>query len=284
MVGRCLRLAAASVVVAVLVYLAFVCTPTLQPFGDDILVSRLQLNPDLRVSTQTALMLLTVRSLLALALGVALVALLRRRRRLAFGVAVGVLGTAVVAEVAKAVLPRPDFGVDSPAVSANSLPSGHASIAMALALAVVMVAPVTWRPRVALLGGAGAAFVSAGVIVAGWHRPADVLSADLLALAIAAVVCAAVIAAQGDQHGDTSSPEPTPHRWSHVTLAVMVPLVAALALGAVLPGRLELWRAGADVAVGLVAAVLAAVCSVLLFVRTLGVTDLDPVTPQRARC
>lgn len=278
---RLLALAVTSVMVALVVYLALVCTPVGQQLGDDILADRLRLDRRLRVSTQTALMLLTARSLLVLALAVAVVALVRRRWRLALGVVVVVLGTAVMAEVLKAILPRPDFGIDPPAESANSLPSGHASIAMALALAIVMVVPVAWRPRAAVLGGAGAAFVSVGTIVAGWHRPSDVLSADLLAVAAAAVVCVVLVAWRGGaERGEAmpgeAGPGPGHRRWPVLAVAVVLPLVAAPVLVSVVPGGPDVWRAGVDVAVGVAAAAVAAVTVVALFVRTLGETELDP--------
>lgn len=284
-VRRCLTLAAAALVASVVVYLVLVCTPVGQQLGDDILADRLRLDRRLRVSTQTALMLLTARSLLVLALAVGLVALVRRRWRLAIGVVVVVLGTAVTVEVLKAILPRPDFGIDPPSESANSLPSGHASIAMALAIALVMVVPVAWRPRVAVLGGAGAAFVSVGTIVAGWHRPSDVLSADLIAVAVGAVVCAVLVAWRGGG-ADLGAPAPAgdaaaaaPPRWRRAVLvaAVVLPLVAAPVLVTLVPGGPDIWRAGVDVAVGVAVAAVAAVVVVLLFLRTLGTTELDPV-------
>ena len=286
---RLLTLAAASVVVALAVYLALVCTPLGQQLGDDILEDRLRLDRRLRVSTQTALMLLTARSLLVLSLGVAIVALVRRRWRLAIGVVSVVLGTAVMAQVLKALLPRPDFGIDPPSESANSLPSGHASIAMAFALAIVMVVPMAWRLRAAVLGGAGAAFVSVGVIVAGWHRPSDVVAADLLAVTLAAVVCTVLIAWGGgappertlrsDASTGAMAPESGRRSWPILAAAVILPVVAALVVVIVVPGGPDVWRAGVDVAVGVVAAALAAVAVVALFVRTLGETELDPPVP-----
>jgi membrane-associated phospholipid phosphatase len=278
---RLLTLAAASVAVAVVFYLLLVCTPVGQQLGDDILEDRLRLDRRLRVSTQTALMLLTARSLLVLSLAVGVVALLRRRWRLALGVVIVVLGSAVMAQVLKAVLPRPDFGIDPPAESANSLPSGHASIAMALALAIVMVVPVAWRPGAAVLGGAGAAFVSVGTIVAGWHRPSDVLVADLLAVTMASVVCVALVTWRGGvppNVGPGAETPPGPRRgwWPVLAAAVILPLVAAPVLVSVVPGGPDVWRAGVDVAVGVAAAAVAAVAVVTLFVRTLGKTELDP--------
>lgn len=287
MVRRLLLLAVASVVVSVVVYLALVCTPVGQQLGDDILADRLRLDRRLRVSTQTALMLLTARSLLVLALGVAVVPLVQRRWRLALGVVVVVLGTAVIVEVLKAVLPRPDFGIDPPSESANSLPSGHASIGVALALALVMVVPVGWRRWAGALGGAGAAFIAAGVIVAGWHRPSDVMSGVLLAVAVAAVVSAALL------WWRSGTPESGVHElgaagsgrwWVAGVVAVVAPLVAAPVLVTVVPGGPDVWRAGVDVAVGVAVAVVAAVLAVGLFARTLVGTALDPVSPLPARC
>ncbi len=66
-------------------------------------------------------------------------------------------------------------------MSLTAWPSGHATAAMSLALAAVLVAPPRRRPLAAAGGGAFAVAVPFGVLVLGWHQPSDVLAGYLVA-------------------------------------------------------------------------------------------------------
>ena len=81
--------------------------------------------------------------------GCVVLALLRRRVAAAVAAMVLVAGANVTTQVLKYdVLTRPDIGFGT----ANTLPSGHTTVAVSLALAGVLVAPVALRGVVALLG------------------------------------------------------------------------------------------------------------------------------------
>ena len=96
-------------------------------------------------------------------------ALVRRRMAAAAAAMVLVAGANVTTQVLKYdVLTRPDIGFGD----VNSLPSGHTTVAVSLALAGVLVAPAAWRSLVALLGSGGATLIGAGTVVGRWHRPA----------------------------------------------------------------------------------------------------------------
>lgn len=105
------------------------------------------------------------------------------RRRFALGVlAVVVVGGAnVTTQLLKyAVFDRPDLGVQGPGpgvLGANTLPSGHTTVAASVAVALLLVVPARLRPPTALVGAGYAAATGVSVLAAGWHRPSDAAAA-----------------------------------------------------------------------------------------------------------
>ena len=59
----------------------------------------------------------------------------------------------------------------------NTYPSGHATIAIAFVLSLLMVSPTRWRPWLAAIGGTISSIFTAGVLFTGWHRASDALGA-----------------------------------------------------------------------------------------------------------
>lgn len=122
---------------------------------------------------------------------VAAVAMAAARRRWFLTVQVVVLvgGANVTTQVLKkVVLDRPDLldGWNG----ANTLPSGHTTVAASVSAAMLVAAPRAWRPVVALLGAAYTAATGVSTLVGQWHRPSDVVAALLVVLAWGALVCA----------------------------------------------------------------------------------------------
>jgi membrane-associated phospholipid phosphatase len=119
-------------------------------------------------------------------------ALGRRREALA---AVGlVAGANLVGLILKLVLSHPRFypilGADQ--MGADAFPSGHATSAMSIALAAVLVAPARVRIAVACGSAAYVIAVATSLLVLSWHFPSDVVGGLLLAsgsffLAVAAI-------------------------------------------------------------------------------------------------
>jgi membrane-associated phospholipid phosphatase len=111
-----------------------------------------------------------------------LVALVRRRMRIALVVPVILVGAEVTTEVLKPLLatPRAPDWLQSNIVTA-SWPSGHSTAALALALCAVLVSPARLRPIVGLLGAVFAAAVAYAILVLAWHFPSDVLGGFLVA-------------------------------------------------------------------------------------------------------
>lgn len=110
------------------------------------------------------------------------VALARGRVDRAVGVVALVLGAQLVTQVLKAGLVRPD------SLDGNSLPSGHVTLVASLGLALVLVVPRALRPLAGLVAVTVTAAAGVATMLAGWHRPSDVLAAVGVVVATGGVV------------------------------------------------------------------------------------------------
>lgn len=105
-----------------------------------------------------------------------IVALVRRRPRVAVMVGLIMLGANATTQVLKPLLAAPRaFATPSLMISPSSWPSGHATAAMSLALCAVIAAPARLRPIVAAAMAAFAVAVCYSFLELGWHYPTDVL-------------------------------------------------------------------------------------------------------------
>ncbi|MEI6621445.1 MAG: phosphatase PAP2 family protein [Actinomycetes bacterium] len=91
-------------------------------------------------------------------------------------------GAVVGAEVFKATLSRPNLVPEilidpTSKFLDNTYPSGHTTITTAFGLALVLLAPVRWRPWVGVGAGVLSAAYAGAVLFAGWHRPSDAIGA-----------------------------------------------------------------------------------------------------------
>lgn len=129
---------------------------------------------------------------LVMVIAVVVVALRSGRPRRALAALVLVGAANVLTQVLKVVLEhdRTHALLERGEVSSTAFPSGHATATMSLALAAVLVAPVAWRPLVAVAGAALAMATSEAVLVLGWHFPSDVIGGFLVATGTALVVLA----------------------------------------------------------------------------------------------
>ncbi|MEZ5116142.1 MAG: phosphatase PAP2 family protein [Candidatus Nanopelagicales bacterium] len=170
---------------AVAAYGVLVWTSWGQRGDDEAWVSRGAIDhPDLLVD-RDLLGVVTVAGLVVTLVLLAAVGLARRTPRRALVAAAGFAGAVVTAEVLRRVLPRPgldDVWADVLGEKAfNTFPSGHATIATASALALVLVSAPAWRRWVGLAGIAWASLVGIATVASGWHRPSDALGGVLLA-------------------------------------------------------------------------------------------------------
>jgi membrane-associated phospholipid phosphatase len=113
----------------------------------------------------------------------------RRTSRALAGVAIVVCSVGSV-EALKHGLPH--LGGVFPDDRAPTFPSGHASVAASLGLALVLAAPPVLRPAAALVGAAYAAGVGLSLILLGWHFPSDVVGSFFVCGFWAAAIAAAL--------------------------------------------------------------------------------------------
>jgi membrane-associated phospholipid phosphatase len=121
------------------------------------------------------------------ALGVIAIATLKRGLRT--GAATGFLlaGANVSSQVLKPLLGHhrelyyTEFHLNN--INNASFPSGHATAAMALSLAVLMAVPRAYRPVAAALGALFTIGVSFSILILNWHFPSDVVGGYLVATA-----------------------------------------------------------------------------------------------------
>ncbi len=73
-----------------------------------------------------------------------------------------------------------------------AFPSGHATAAMTLSLALVMIVPRSYRPLAAVLGTLFTLAVSFSILILAWHFPSDVVGGYLVATAWGLVTLAAL--------------------------------------------------------------------------------------------
>lgn len=140
---------------------------------------------DAQLRVLSVLGYVSIGAIAAVALGCLVVALLRGRASLAVGALVVIAGANGTTQLLKhTVFTRPDYGFGT----LNSLPSGHTTVVASSVGAALLVAPSVLRPVVALAGGFATTLTGASTIVAGWHRPADVIAALAVSLAWTALV------------------------------------------------------------------------------------------------
>lgn len=171
----------------------------------------------------------SVLSLLAATVTIGFIALLRRRIALAVMATGLIAGANVTTQLLKHGLPRPDLGVDPDRVAVgNTLPSGHATVAASVAVALVLVLPPRIRGWAAALAAGYAALAGVATLSAGWHRPSDAAASMLVVGAWAALAGLGLWAAQ---RPDTR----VDRRDGHGKLAVLLVLAGwgLLAAGAV---------------------------------------------------
>ncbi len=174
-------------------YLAFVRTEWGQAVESAALAGR-EIEPQQLISD--AWHLLDTISVVALgAVAVVLMGVAIARKRFALAVATGVmiLGANVTTQVLKRVIfARPDLASDASDLLHNSLPSGHSTVAMSVAVALFLVFPSRFRTAAAVVGAIYAVGVGAAVVAAGWHRPSDAVAAWFVVGAWTAAVLAAL--------------------------------------------------------------------------------------------
>jgi membrane-associated phospholipid phosphatase len=148
--------------------------------------------PRLHHATSELLRTIDVTSLAVIGSGLVVLALLRRRPDVALAVLVVLTGANGTTQLLKPALGRAQFFGPDNSLGPPSFPSGHATVAMSLALAAVLASPAGVRLVTALAGAVYATAVGVALVALGWHYPSDVAGGYLVAGAWAALVAAPV--------------------------------------------------------------------------------------------
>jgi len=126
----------------------------------------------------------SIGAVLAVSVACVALAIMRGRIRLAVAALIVIAGANVTTQVLKhVVLERSVFEFIGP----NSLPSGHTTVVAGSVGALLLVAPRALRLVVVLPGAFAVMLTGASTVVAGWHRPADIVAALAVCLAWTAV-------------------------------------------------------------------------------------------------
>jgi membrane-associated phospholipid phosphatase len=136
---------------------------------------------------------LSVASLVVVGAAILAVALLRGRPWLGFAAWGLLVASLATTEILKHLLGRPHLGVNDIVAHRPSYPSGHTTVAFALALGAAFVAPPRYRALVATLGALFASAIGISVVVTASHRPSDPIGAALVVLAWAAAVASVLV-------------------------------------------------------------------------------------------
>jgi membrane-associated phospholipid phosphatase len=157
------------------------------------------------------------------------------RRRQAIAAVAVVAGASLLTILIKAVAahPRHNSILAGHQLNPSAFPSGHATAAMSLALAAVIIVPSRWRPVTAIATGCFTLAVSVSLIVQSWHFPSDVLGGFLVVGLVSMLAIAALAATEGDLRGR----DPSAHR-ARVRAAAVRALELGLALLAIAAGVL----------------------------------------------
>jgi membrane-associated phospholipid phosphatase len=133
-----------------------------------------------------------------------------RPRHVAAAVLV-VAGANVTSQVLKIVLAHPRVQPElRDGIEAAALPSGHATAAMSLAVAAILIVPRALRIPAAIFGSAFALAQGVALVVLAWHYPSDILAGFLIATSFGFVGLAAVRASEvrwprrAENKGETS--------------------------------------------------------------------------------
>ena len=125
--------------------------------------------PSLQSASEGLIETISIGSLVLLGGGLVVVALLLGRARAAVAAVIVIAGANGTTQALK------------PLLGDDRFPSGHATVAMSLALAAVLVAPPAWKLLAGLVGGAYAAGVGVSLVIQAAHYPSDVAAGYLVA-------------------------------------------------------------------------------------------------------
>ena len=130
----------------------------------------------------------SVASIAFLGGAIVLIAFVRQRPRQALASGVIMVGSMLTSETIKHTWPRPARGITDSLGTHNTFPSGHTTVAMALAVGALVVASPASRRRVAPLSALFATAVGSSLVATASHRPSDIMGAVIVVVGWVAAV------------------------------------------------------------------------------------------------
>jgi membrane-associated phospholipid phosphatase len=178
-------LAAAAVSVGVLVAVAVVALHTgAGQRLDERAMRTVVAGRETELTVLSLLGRVSIGTVLAVSTICVVLAIMRGRVRLAIAALVVIAGANVTTQLLKeVVLERSMLDVIGP----NSLPSGHTTVVASAVGALLLVSPRALRLPMVVAGAFGVMVTGASTVVAGWHRPADIVAALAVCLGWTAV-------------------------------------------------------------------------------------------------
>jgi membrane-associated phospholipid phosphatase len=155
---------------------------------DDRAMNTVVAGRDTQLQVLSVLGYVSIGAIVLVALACVALALLRGRVPLAVGALTVIAGANVTTQVLKHGLLTRSEVVDGVVAPVNSFPSGHTTVVAAGVGALCLVSPRWMRPLVVLLGSLAVTLTGASTVVAGWHRPSDVVGAVLVTTVWTALV------------------------------------------------------------------------------------------------
>ena len=192
---RLLGLAGACAILLLVLYLLAVHTEWGQRAGNAAIVGRFNQPPALIDGSVDLLETISIISLALVGGTFCLVGLIRGGWPLGIGMGVMILGANLTTQILKRMIfTRPVITGQGDLLGAgNSLPSGHTTVAMTIAVAALLASPPRYRLWLGGITGIYAGLVGAATVSAGWHRPSDVIGATFVAVGWGALVSVALI-------------------------------------------------------------------------------------------
>ena len=163
---------------------------------------------------------------------------LGRRTPRGLGAAICLLGGGtLLAEAIKACLPPAVGALGFSRGPAHGFPSGHATMALALGLVPLFLAPPRWRPWAASFGALLSATLNYSLLRARYHMPFEILGAVLLTLCLAFLLLALLPSRSGALSLPGSLPALLPGALGMVLL--LAGIVQAAAVSTLEPGPFQ---------------------------------------------
>ena len=181
-----LKIALGAGAAGAILYLLAVHTSLGQSWDDAAVLERTKAGKKQIAEAQEVLEAIRFQFLIVVLAIIIIIGVWRRRPRAGIAAVMVFGGTVALAELLKVLLPRPVLtGLESQVNfdGLNTFPSGTATVATSLVLALMLVCSARVRPWIAIVGVVWAATVAWGVLAAGWHRPSDAVGAVAFATA-----------------------------------------------------------------------------------------------------